>query len=177
MKVFADIGKFYLNLVKGNFRTGRTVMDQATRNSPPLQGRIVVGAVDVLAGSALAGFFGFQAVNCAIGIGLAVAAVVTGGAAIPATLAVVGINTLFGALSVLMASMGLGFLAAAGSKLPNPKPALSRAGHAAQDVGHTVAKPFRWTANKLGQAFKKAHDGGSTPPQGPGPKAALRLNI
>ena len=166
----AGIGRFYKNMMKSNYQLGRNIMNMFTRKMEPGKAKRVGAPIDLLAGTALTYIFGLQTLSYIAAGALAIGSIVTlaAPAAIPAALLTVGVSVVFGALGGLMTAIGVGFLAAAKSKIsiPGPKRAIAGVGHAVGFTAHNVARPIKWTARKLTSPFKKAHDG-KKPPNDP----------
>jgi hypothetical protein len=169
-------GKFYKSLLKGNYEFGRRAANMITEDMAPAKAKAVGASVDVAAGVGLTAIFGSTVIGWGVAAITAIAGIATAPATIPAAIGIVAGAALWGGLSLLMVSMGAGFMSSAMDKMNIPKPAAAKINYAAQSTAQTVTKPFKWVGNKLSRVFQKAHDGDSAAPKAvPGnaqPKAA-----
>jgi len=151
-------------LVKGSYDFGKTLTDRFGGSSP--SDRKVSAVIDAVAGLGFTYFFGASAVNWGIGAALAVTAAVTAPAAIPTALVTVAGAALFGTLGLLGVATGIGFLSAANEKLNIlPQKTVDNISGTTRAAVQTVTRPFKLAGAKLGQTFKKAHDGASETPK------------
>ena len=171
----AGIGRFYKNMMKGNYQMGRRLTETLTRNMSPNKAKTIGGIVDVVAGAGLTYFFGLSTLGYVAAGAAAAASILTlaAPAAIPAALLTIGVSALFGTMGSRLTAAGVGFLAAAKDKihLPSPKVAVVGVGHAVGFTAHAVAKPIKWTAHKLRHPFNNAHDGDKKGPQNDPPNS------